>query len=530
MRALEFSPNYRGRISHMNQSSLHVHDLLVVGGGVNGCGIARDAVGRGLSVILCEKGDLGGATSSSSTKLFHGGLRYLEYYKFRLVREALVEREILLNAMPHISWPLRFVLPIQKGMRPSWFLRLGLFLYDSLGGRKILPGTRHLDLSRDAAGQPLNVRYKRAFEYSDCWVDDSRLVVLNARSASDLGADIMVRTRLVDADRLGDKWMATLEDSQTNERFIVSARCIVNAAGPWVADVIEKNLRIESPANVRLVRGSHIVVPNLFEHDKAYIFQNDDGRIVFAIPYEDDFTLIGTTDVDHQDLNEKPVCSDQEAEYLCETVSKYFDAPVSVSDIVWRYSGLRPLYDDGASSASSATRDYVLNFSNDRGCAPLLNVFGGKITTYRRLAETVLERLLPIFPEMGSPWTAEAKLPGGMVPVEQVGSLIARFQRAYPFMHENMVRRMVRTYGTDTTNVLGNARSEIQLGTHFGATLYEAEVRWLIEREWALTAEDVLWRRTKLGLHLSDTEKQGLADWMDAYLSERPFVTNTIAS
>ena len=529
MKALEFSPSYRRRISHMSRRSSQIHDLLVVGGGVNGCGIARDAVGRGLSVILCEKGDLGGATSSSSTKLFHGGLRYLEYYKFRLVREALVEREILLNAMPHISWPLRFVLPIQKGMRPSWLLRLGLFLYDSLGGRKLLPGTRHLDLSRDAAGQPLNVRYKRAFEYSDCWVDDSRLVVLNARSASDLGADVMVRTRLVDAERLGDKWMATLEDSQTNERFIVSARCIVNAAGPWVADVIEKNLRIESPAEVRLVRGSHIVVPSLFDHGKAYIFQNLDGRIIFAIPYEDEFTLIGTTDVDHPDLNEKPVCSDQEAEYLCETVSKYFDAPVSVSDIVWRYSGVRPLYDDGAASASSATRDYVINFSDDAGCAPLLNVFGGKITTYRRLAETVLKRLYPLFPAMGSPWTAEARLPGGMIPVEQVGSLIARFQRAYPFMHENMVRRMVRTYGTDTTNVLGNARSEIQLGTHFGATLYEAEVRWLIEREWALTAEDVLWRRTKLGLHLSDTEKQGLVDWMDAYLSERPSVSNMVA-
>ena len=513
----------------MSRRSSQIHDLLVVGGGVNGCGIARDAVGRGLSVILCEQGDLGGETSSSSTKLFHGGLRYLEHYKFRLVHEALVEREVLLNAMPHISRPLRFVLPIQKGMRPEWLLRLGLFLYDSLGGRKLLPGTRRLDLSKDAVGQPLNDRYKRALEYSDCWVDDARLVVLNARSASDLGADILVRTRLVDAERLGDKWTATLEDCQTNEQFNVSARCIVNAAGPWVTDVIENKLHVEPPAKVRLVRGSHVVVPDLFEHDKAYIFQNDDGRIVFAIPYEDDFTLIGTTDVDHPDLNERPVCSDQEADYLCATVSKYFNSPVSVSDIVWRYSGVRPLYDDGASSASSATRDYVLSISNDAGRAPLLNVFGGKITTYRRLAETVLERLHPIFPDMGSPWTADAKLPGGMMPVEQVDGLIARFQRAYTFMHENWVRRMVRAYGTDTSNVLGHARSEIQLGTHFGATLYEAEVRWLIEREWASTAEDVLWRRTKQGLHLSDTQKQGLVDWMDAYLSERPFVTNMVA-
>ena len=513
----------------MSRRSSKIHDLLVVGGGANGCGIARDAVGRGLSVVLCEQGDLGGETSSSSTKLFHGGLRYLEHYKFRLVHEALVEREVLLNAMPHISRPLRFVLPVHAGMRPAWLLRLGLFLYDSLGGRKRLPGTRTLDLEKDDAGRPLYDRYTKAFEYSDCWVDDARLVVLNARSASDLGAHVLVRTRLVDAVRHENNWTATLEDRRTGERFDVLARCIVNAAGPWVADVIEDKLHETSPTRVRLVRGSHVVVPSLFDHGKAYIFQNHDGRIVFAIPYEDEFTLIGTTDVDHPNLDEKPACTDDEAAYLCATVSKYFDAPVSVSDIVWRYSGVRPLYDDGASSASSATRDYMLKISGDTGRAPLLNVFGGKITTYRRLAETVLERLHPIFPEMGSPWTADAKLPGGMIPVEQVDSLIARFERAYPFMHGNWVRRMVHAYGTDTSNVLGHARSEIQLGTHFGATLYEAEVCWLIEREWALTAEDVLWRRTKQGLHLSDTEEQILADWMEAYLSERPFVTNLVA-
>jgi glycerol-3-phosphate dehydrogenase len=529
MRASDFSPNYRSQISHLSGRSTQIHDLLVVGGGVNGCGIARDAVGRGLSVVLCEQDDLGGKTSSSSTKLFHGGLRYLEHYKFRLVHEALVEREVLLKAMPHISRPLRFVLPLHAGMRPAWWLRLGLFIYDSLGGREHLPGSRTLDFAKDDTGRPLDSRYKKGYEYSDCWVDDARLVVLNARSASDLGAHVLVRTRLVDTVRHESTWTATLEDRRTGERFDVLARCIVNATGPWVADVIENKLHDASPAGVRLVRGSHIVVPSLFDHGKAYIFQNLDGRIIFAIPYEDEFTLIGTTNIDHPNLDMAPVCTDDEAAYLCATVSKYFDTPVSISDIVWRYSGVRPLYDDGAASASSTTRDYVINFSDDAGRAPLLNVFGGKITTYRRLAETVLKRLYPLFPAMGSPWTAEARLPGGMIPVEQVDRFIARIQRAYPFMHGNWVRRMVHAYGTDTRHVLGNARSELQLGTHFGATLYEAEVRWLIEREWALTAEDVLWRRTKQGLHLSDTEKQDLAAWMDGYLSERPSVSNMVA-
>jgi glycerol-3-phosphate dehydrogenase len=491
-------------------------DLFVIGGGINGCGIARDAAGRGLSVALAEQGDLAQATSSASTKLFHGGLRYLEYYEFRLVREALVERETLLVAMPHISWPLRFVLPHHAGLRPAWLLRLGLFIYDHLGGRKILPGTRSLDLARDPAGAPLKPAFKRGFEYSDCWVEDSRLVVLNARDAAERGAAILTRTRCVGARREGDLWRVRVAD-EGGEREI-AARALVNAGGPWVGDVIANTLGINSTEKVRLVRGSHIVTRRLFEHERAYIFQGGDGRIVFAIPYENDFTLIGTTDRDHDAAPGPVACSDEEAAYLCAAVSEYLREPVVPADVVWRYSGVRPLYDDGARSATAATRDYVLSLDKGAG-APLLNVFGGKITTYRRLAEAAMGKLAPHFPQAKGPWTARVPLPGGDFPHDRVTGLITELQATYPFMEEPWARRLVKAYGTEARELLGEAREAADLGRRFGHDLTEAEVVWLIEKEWARTAEDVLWRRSKLGLRLSEVEAAGLAAWMEARLA-----------
>src|SRR4051812_36305045 len=393
-----------------------VRDLLVIGGGVNGCGIARDATGRGLSVTLAEKGDLAGATSSSSTKLIHGGLRYLEYREFRLVREALIEREVLLRAAPHIVWPLRFVLPHHEGLRPWPVLRLGLFLYDHLGGRRILPPTRGLDLRSDPAGAPLKPEYHRAFEYSDCWVEDARLVALNARDAADRGATVLTRTRCVSARREGGLWQATLRDEATGAVTEVAARGLVNAGGPWVTEVLGGVAGLNTPARVRLVKGSHIVTRKLYDHDRCYIFQNADGRICFAIPYEEDFTLIGTTDQEFTGDPADAAISEAETAYLCRAVSDYFRRPVTRADVVWSYAGVRPQYDDGASRAQEATRDYVLTLDAQQGEAPLLSVFGGKITTYRRLAEAALAKLVPHFPQMRGPWTANARLPGGDFP------------------------------------------------------------------------------------------------------------------
>ena len=510
-------------------------DLFVIGGGINGCGIARDAAGRGLSVVLAEMNDLASATSSASTKLFHGGLRYLEYFEVRLVREALIERETLLRAMPHISWPMRFVLPYHadmrfegqtptsrilntlmpwmKGRRPAWLIRLGLFLYDNLGGRKILPGTRTLDLTTDPAGAPLNPKFTRAFEYSDCWIEDSRLVVLNARDAEARGAEILPRTRVVSATRTTDLWQITLEDRETGARHTRHARMIVNAGGPWVADIIHGTLRSNSPAGVRLVRGSHVVTKKLFDHDRCYFFQGTDGRIIFAIPYETDFTLLGTTDADHADPNEKPVCTDAERDYLLDFASQYFKRPVTHDDVVWTYSGVRPLYDDGAKSATAATRDYVLKV-DDAGGAPVLNVFGGKITTYRRLAESALERIVPHFPQARGPWTAGVPLPGGDFPVDGVGALIAALRAAHPYLTEGWARRLIRAYGTEAAPMLAGATTAADLGRDFGATLTERELRWLMAREYASRAEDVVWRRSKLGLRMSAAEIAALDDWM----------------
>jgi glycerol-3-phosphate dehydrogenase len=489
-------------------------DVAIVGGGINGCGIARDAAGRGLSVYLCEKSDLAGATSSASTKLIHGGLRYLEHYEFRLVREALMEREVLLRAAPHIIRPLRFVLPHHKGLRPAWLIRLGLFLYDHLGGRKLLPPARRIDLSRDAAGAPLKPEFRSGFEYSDCWVDDARLVVLNAVDAAARGAVIETRTEMVKAERRPGGWRITLRSNGTLHE--VAAKVLVNAAGPWVGELTAGRLGLPLDAPVRLVKGSHIVVPKLFEHDRAYIFQNADKRIVFAIPYERDFTLIGTTDVDYEGDPEAPRATEAEVAYLCLAANEYFRTPTAPASVVWTYAGVRPLYDDGASAAQAATRDYVLKVDGGGDMAPVLNIYGGKITTYRRLAEAALEKLGPFFPEMGRGWTESAPLPGGDFPIGGAPALAAELQALSAFCSSARSERLARAYGTLARAIVEGVRATADWGVAFGADLTEREVRYLREHEWAKTAEDVLWRRSKLGLRSTRAEAERLDDWMNA--------------
>ncbi len=514
-----------------------VHDLFVIGGGVNGCGIARDAAGRGLRVILAEKDDLAQATSSASTKLFHGGLRYLEFFEFGLVRKALIERETLLRAMPHISWPMRFVLPFHpemrfdgdtptsrlltkvmpwmRGRRPAWLIRLGLFLYDSMGGRRILPSTRSLDLNGTPEGAPLDDRFQRAYEYSDVWVEDSRLVVLNARDAEQRGATILTRTKVVSARREEGLWRVVVQHGHDDEKTYW-ARGLVNAGGPWVGSIIKDQISVNSSERVRLVRGSHIVTKQLFDHGKCYFFQGTDGRIIFAIPYETDFTLIGTTDQEHEGTPSAAICTEAEQDYLCNFASQYFKTPVTRDDIVWTYSGVRPLYDDGAKSATAATRDYVLSI--DANGPVLLNVFGGKITTYRRLAEASLKKLAPHFPSAGPAWTAGVALPGGGFAVADVDRLIAELKRDYPFLTDRWARRLIRAYGLDARDILADARDEQDLGQGFGATLTEAEVRWLMEHEYARSADDIVWRRSKLGLRLTNEQIQELDQWMGDYI------------
>jgi glycerol-3-phosphate dehydrogenase len=498
-----------------------IHDLAIIGGGINGTGIARDAAGRGASVYLCEKDDLASATSSASTKLVHGGLRYLEYYEFRLVREALSERERLWAIAPHVIGPLRFVLPHRPGMRPAWLLRLGLFLYDHLGGRKRLPGTVTRDLGRDIVGAPLKPGlFTRGFEYSDCRIDDSRMVVLNAMDARARGATIETRTQAVAARRVDGLWQVDVRDQRSGAVKTVTARALVNAAGPWVADVLAGIAGAATTARVRLVQGSHIVVKKLYDHDRCYIFQNDDGRIVFAIPYEDDFTLIGTTDRDYQGDPAAVTATAEETAYLCAAASANFAKPVTPEDIVWSWSGVRPLYDDGASEARAATRDYVLELDTAEGAAPLLSVFGGKITTYRRLAEAALEKLAPHLPVVGAGagWTSTAPLPGGDFAVDGRAAVADTLIERYPFLTAPEAARLVRLYGTRAAAVLGDATARADLGHAFGAGLTEREVDHLVAEEWARTAADIVWRRTKLGLRLTPDEIAAL----DAHLAGAP--------
>lgn len=503
-----------------------VFDLAIIGGGVNGCGIARDAIGRGYSVFLCEMNDLASGTSSWSTKLVHGGLRYLEYYEFRLVREALIEREILWQIAPHIIRPLRFVLPHHAGLRPAWLLRLGLFLYDHIGGRKLLPATRSVDLAHDEVGKPLAPgRFVRGFEYSDCFVDDARLVVLTARDAADRGADIRTRTRATEIRQGDGIWQVSIEDTLSGERSTIKAKALVNAAGPWVENVLSHGAGVNAKAKVRLVQGSHIVVPKLYDHDRAYIFQNSDGRIIFAIPYQDEFTLIGTTDLDYHGDPAQVKISTAEIAYLCASVSEYLAKPVIPADVVWTYSGVRPLYDDGANEAKAATRDYVFELDLPGG-APLLSIYGGKITTHRRLAEEALERLSPYLRSAKAKegWTATAALPGGDMDVSAVSALTGELLRDYPFISPAHANRLAHAYGTRAPKVLGHAKSMADLGQSFGATLTESEIKYLMSNEWACSAEDVVWRRSKLGLRLTAAEIAAIDDWMSAHrlLLERP--------
>ena len=484
------------------------YDLFVIGGGVNGCGIARDAAGRGLKVFLAEQGDLASGTSSASTKLIHGGLRYLEHYEFRLVREALIEREVLLRAAPHIIWPLRFVLPHHQGLRPWPLIRLGLFLYDHLGGRKILPGTRSVDLRSDETGKPLKDDFTRGYEYSDCWVEDARLVVLNARDAKARGAEIRTRTKCTSARRVDGVWELTIVAEDGAEET-VRAKALINSAGPWVSQVLGAVVGRNDPDKIRMVKGSHLVVDKLYDHDRCYIFQNADGRICFTIPYETNYTLIGTTDEDHKGDPGQPQISDAETDYLLAAVSEYLKRPVTRDSVRWAYSGIRPLYDDGASKAQEATRDYVLKLDHPEGGAPLLSVFGGKITTFRKLAESAMEKIQPFFPEMGKPWTVSASLPGGDFAFAEVESRIADLTRKYSFMTPRNVRRMFRAYGSDTEAVFDGARFAQDMGKSFGM-LTEREVDWLVKNEWVRGADDILWRRSKLGLHLSQEDQDAL--------------------
>ncbi len=492
------------------------YDVIVVGGGVNGAGVARDAAGRGARVLLIEAGDLAQGTSSKSTKLIHGGLRYLEHYEFGLVREALKEREVLWDIAPHIIWPLRFVLPYRDGLRPRWLLRLGLFLYDHIGGRKKLPATRSVDLRRHAAGAPLQSHYVHGFEYSDGWVDDARLVLLNARDAADRGARVRPRTRAEMLRCEDGLWVVDAADDQ-GHRYHFTGRSIVNAAGPAVLDLL-KRADAEPDHQMRLVRGSHIVVRRLFEHDYAYFFQLPDGRIFFAIPYEQDFTLIGTTDVDHDGPASEARASEAEIAYLCEGASLYFRTPVTPAEVVWSFSGVRPLVEDGSGRPEAATRGYRIDLDLEEG-APLLTIYGGKITSYRHVAEEAVDALARHVPALSARhWTAKAALPGGDFPVTGAAALKAEYRLAHPFLSAATAQRIACAYGTDARRWLGEADSWDALGGEIAHGLSVAEVQWMVEQEWARTADDILWRRSKLGLVFSEEDKARLAAWVEAKL------------
>ncbi|MFC5476205.1 glycerol-3-phosphate dehydrogenase [Paraherbaspirillum soli] len=491
-------------------------DLLVVGGGVNGAGIARDAVGRGLSVLLCEQDDLAAHTSSASTKLIHGGLRYLEHYEFSLVRKALQEREVLLRMAPHIIAPLRFVMPHVSSLRPAWMIRAGLFLYDHLSKREVLPGSRGIDFRRHVAGAPLKKTLTKGFVYSDAAVQDARLVVLNAMDAKERGATILTKTRLLEARQGEQYWDARLLSTATGAVFNVSARCIVNAAGPWVANLLNGALNTPAQHQIRLVKGSHIVTKRLFDHNHAYIFQNPDQRIVFAIPYEKDFTLIGTTDVEYTGDPSKVAISEEEIAYLCESVNRYFEVAVSSEQVVWSYAGVRPLLEEEVANPSAVTRDYKLELKAEPNRAPVLSVFGGKITTYRRLAEEAMEHLQPLFGYKKAHWTAHAPLPGGDMPNADFAGFLKQFQAAHAWLPAALAERYARAYGTRAAQLLDGIRDLAGLGELFGADLYEAEARYLVRNEWALSADDILWRRSKLGLRLDADAVNRLSAWLAA--------------
>ncbi|MCJ8149951.1 MULTISPECIES: glycerol-3-phosphate dehydrogenase [Shinella] len=496
-----------------------IYDIAIIGGGINGCGIARDAAGRGLDVYLCEKGDLGGATSCASTKLLHGGLRYLEHYEFKLVREALQERERLWAIAPHFVRPLRFVLPYMPGMRAKWQLRLGLFIYDHIGGRVRLPGTTSVRLAGQALGKGLVSSLKSGFEYSDCWVEDNRLVVMNAKAASELGAVVETQTAMTAAKRDGDGWSVTV--SRGGHQRTIRARTLINAAGPWANDIVSRTAGRPARGKVRLVQGSHIVVPKLYAHDRCFIFQNSDGRIFFTIPYEGEYTLVGTTDRDFDGDIDQFSATEQEKAYLCNAVSRCFDKPLTTADIVWSYSGVRPLYDDGASAAQKATRDYVIEVDEEAGIG-LISIFGGKITTYRRLAEAVMDRLEPLLAREKAKlvaaragWTGRTALPGGDFAIDAFEEQLAALRARYAFLPEDLLRRLFTYYGSRLPLVLGHAKSLSDLGRTFGAGLTEAEVDYLMREEWAQSAEDIVFRRSKLGLKMRSEDIAALDRFLE---------------
>lgn len=499
----------------MGNAILDRVDVLVIGGGINGAGVARDAAGRDLSVLLVEQDDLGAHTSSASSKLIHGGLRYLEQFEFRLVAESLAEREVLLRIAGHLVHPVRFVMPHVPELRPRWMIRTGLFLYDHLGRRTRLPGSHAVRLDRPPFSATLKPEHRHGFIYSDCSVDDARLVVANARDARTRGAAILTRTELVAAKREGGLWRARLRGREGSREVV--ARAIVNAAGPWVKAVLNERLNQPSRDNVRLVRGSHIVVPRLYEGDHAFILQNDDRRVVFLIPYEGRYTLLGTTDVPHEGDPSRPEASAAEIEYLCRAASRYLRRGPGPAEVLWHYAGVRPLYDDGSANPSELTRDYVLRLDTDQAAAPALSIFGGKITTYRRLAEYALQQLSPWFPDMGPAWTADALLPGATLPRADGERFGQRLEQRFPQLPPVLLQALARRHGALAYDVLGDASTLADLGLHFGADLYAREVDYLVEHEWAVGAEDVLWRRTKAGLHLDPAQRDAVA----CYLAQR---------
>lgn len=491
-------------------------DLLVVGGGINGAGIARDAAGRGLKVLLCEQHDLAQHTSSASSKLVHGGLRYLEQFEFRLVAESLGEREVLLRTAPHIVHPMRFVMPHLPELRPAWMIRMGLFLYDYLARRQTLAGSQGIDLRIAPYNSGLKPGLSKGFIYSDCWVDDARLVIANARAAASLGATILTRTTCVTARREGKFWRVALQPENAAAVEVMS-RAIINVTGPWAKQFISQNMRLSTPFGLKLVKGSHIVVPRLYEGEHAFILQNEDRRVVFAYPYESHYTIIGTTDVEHSGAPDGCAVSTEEIKYLCQVAKRYFTRDIGGEDVVWSYCGVRPLFDDGAQSVSKITRDYTLRVDGDVNCAPILSVFGGKITTYRKLAEHALEKLVDWFPEMKGSWTAHTPLPGGALAGLTLDDYTQQLIERHPQLPSGLIRALVRRHGDAAPNVLSGANTSGELGEHFGHKLYAREVDYLIEQEWALTEEDILWRRTKAGLHINAQQKQAL----EAYFTHR---------
>jgi glycerol-3-phosphate dehydrogenase len=498
-------------------------DLIVVGGGINGAGIARDAAGRGLSVLLVERDDLASHTSSWSSKLIHGGLRYLEYYEFRLVREALIEREVLLRAAPHIIWPLTFVLPHSPEQRPAWLVRVGLFLYDHLGGRKVLSGSTGVDLAAPGPyGDPLKDWVTKGFTYSDCWVMDSRLVVLNAMDARERGATVLTRTECTHARRDTGQWVVDLRDTRSGEQRQVSGRALVNAAGPWVSRFLKDGLGQDTARKrVRLIKGSHIVVPKLHDGAHPYILQNIDKRIVFVIPYENDYSLIGTTDVEYQGDPREVAITPEETDYLCSVVNRYFKREVTPADVIWSYAGVRPLFDDASGNASAVTRDYVFDVDTANGNAPLLSIFGGKITTYRKLAEHAMARLAPLIGCEAGNWTASAHLPGGDLPDADFDRFLESFKAEHSWLPGPLAARLARAYGSRAERIVAGRQGLNDLGQSLGGDLYEAELDYLVAEEWALAAEDVLWRRSKLGLHLDAVAKTRVEDWFRDHLKNR---------